>query len=153
MDLRSIMKFAKFGVMVPPQLADDGAFANNGYFDCQGLASVMILIIMGATDIAVGSDDAATPPKLEECDTTGGAYTAIPDADLSAVIGAGDDNKMYAIHVDRTATRKRYIQLDDPTAGNGSVGANMTVIAIGFPAETMPKTAAEMGIEELIEVI
>ena len=152
MNLRTILKSLKMGIMVPPQLKDNGAFANNTYFDCQGLSGVLVLIIMGATDIAMGSDGASTPPKLEECDTTGGTYTAVTSAALATVIGAGDGTKLFGIFVDRTKTRKRYLQIDDPTAGDGTLGVNMGAIALGFPPEQMPTSAAEMGLEEFIEV-
>jgi len=151
MNLRTILKSLKMGILVPPQLKDAGAFTGNTYFDCQGLSGVLVLMIVGTTDIAAGSDDDSTPPKLEECDTTGGTYTAVTDAALSAVIGAGDDDKLFAIFVDRTKTRKRYLQIDDPTAGDGTNGVNFAAIALGFPPEQMPTSAAEMGLEEFIE--
>lgn len=151
MDARAILKALKFGLMVKPQLKDAGAFASNTYYDTLGLSAMLVLFAMGDTDIAVGSDDDSTPPKLEECDTTGGTYTAVSNAALSAVIADTDDSKLKAIFVDLSKTHKRYIQVDDPTAGDGTTGANMTVIAIGFPSDQMPSSAAEMGLEELVE--
>lgn len=151
MDLRAILKALKIGTLVPPQLKDNGAFAGNTYFDTQGLSALLVLLIVGTLDIAAGSDDSSTPPKLEECDTTGGTYTAVSGAALSAVIGAGDDDKLFGIFVDLAKTHKRYIQVDDPTAGDGTNGVNMCAIAIGFPSDQMPHDAAGMGLEELIE--
>ena len=151
MDLRAILKALKFDIMVKPQLKDAGAFANNTYFDTAGLAAILVLFILGDTDIAAGSDDTSTPLKLEECDTTGGTYTAVTSAALATVLGAGDDSTMRAIFVDLAKSHKRYIQVDDPTAGDGTAGVNMCVLAIGFPSEVMPRTAAEMGLAELVE--
>jgi hypothetical protein len=151
MDLRAILKMLKFGIMVRPQLKDNGAFANNTYFDTIGLGAMLVLFIMGDTDIAVGTDDSSTPPALEECDTTGGTYTAVSNAALAAVIGAGDDAKMRGIFLDLTKTHKRYVQVNDPTAGDGTAGANMCALGVGFPLDESPRNAAGMGLEELIE--
>lgn len=153
MDIRSFLKHIKAGLMLPPQLKDDGDFANNTYFDCQGIGAVLVLFIVGALDIAVGSTDEATPPALEECDTFGGSYTAITGATLSAVIGASDDNKLYGIFVDRSVgARKRYLKVTTPHAGDGTTGANLTILALGFPADNIPNSSAEMGLEELVSV-
>jgi len=152
MDMKSLLKHIKVGELVPPQLKDNGAFAGNAYFDCQGLSGVLVLMHVGATDIAMGSTDSATPPYLEECDTYDGSYTKITGSDLAAVIGAGDDNKFYGIFVDRTKTRKRFLRINAPTAGDGTAGVNLEAKAIGFPSETVPITAAQQGLAELVSV-
>ena len=60
-------------------------------------AEALFLLNVGTTDAAIGSTDAATPPLIEECDTTGGSYTAVTGAALAAVLGQhGDDNKQFA---------------------------------------------------------
>ena len=142
----------KFGLCTYPELKDDGAFSDNTYVDTKGWGHVRFLFIVGNTDIAVGSDDSSTPPKIEECDTTGGAYTAVTSAALSAVIGAGDDAKMFAIDIDLTKTHKRYMQVDDPTAGDGTTGAALCVIAIlSRPSSgEFAGSAAQAGLEEKI---
>ena len=151
MDLKSILKHAKYGELVPPQLKDNGDFAGNTYFDTQGLAAVLALLHVGALDIAVGSTAEDAAPFLEECDIVDGTYTAITGAALSAVISATDDNKLFGIHVDLTKTHKRYLRINAPHSGDGTAGANLSAIAIGFPADVMPNSAAAMGLEELIE--
>jgi hypothetical protein len=149
--LKALLKAIKFGKLIPPQLKDDGAFAGNAIFDTQGLGGVMVLLVPGTVDAAIGSDDDSHALNLVECDTTDGTYTAITGAALSAVIGATDDDKMYGIYVDMSGTRKRYLQIDTPTAGNGTTGCNFCAIALGFPHDMLPKNAAEMGLAELIE--
>lgn len=151
MDLRAIAKWLKFCNMVYPELKDAGAFTNNTYFDTLGLSALLVIFQTGAIDIGFGSDNSTTPPKLEECDTTGGTYTAVTSAALSAVIGASDDGKMYGIYVDLSKSHKRYIQVDDPTAGDGTAGVAMCVLGIGFPSDQFPRNAAGMGLTELIE--
>jgi len=151
MDARAILKALKFGNMIYPELKDNGAFTNNTYFDTQGLSALLVLFQIGAIDIGFGSNADDEVPKLEECDTTGGTYTAVTDAALSACPGASDDGKLYGIFVDLSKTHKRYIQIDDPTAGDGTAGVAASAIGIGFPSDQMPHNAAGMGLTELIE--
>jgi hypothetical protein len=140
----------KLQQLVPPQLKDNGAFTGNTYVDTSGWNKLRIAFIVGTLDIAVGSTTAGTAPYVEECDTTGGSYTAVTDAALSAVIGAGDDDKNFAIDIDLTKTHKRYMQVNAPTAGDGTNGANMTIIALLSRPASSPVTAAEQGFEEII---
>jgi len=136
--------------LLKPQLKNNGAFVGNTYVDWGAWNHARILFVVGDTDAAVGSGDAATPPLVEECDTTGGGYTAISGAALSAVIGALDDNKNFAIDLDLRRTRKRYGRVKAPTADNGSTGANLTILCILSMGQVGPKNAAEMGLEELV---
>jgi len=156
MDLRAILKLLKFALVLPPQLKDDGDFAGNTYIDTQGLGAVLFLFATGATDVAagdaIGSTAEGTAPKLEECDTTGGSYTAVADAALADSIQYDEDDKLFGIFVDCARTHKRYMQVNPPHSAAGAVnGSNLCVIAIGFPSDQMPKSAGGMGLEELIE--
>lgn len=151
MDLRAVLKMLKIGELVPPQLKDDGDFADNTYFDTLGLSAVLVLIHVGTLDAAIGSTAEGNAVKLEECDTTGGTYTDITDAALADAIAADEDNSFFGIFLDLSKSHKRYIQINAPHAGNGTNGANMSAIAIGFPSDQMPKNAAGMGLTELIE--
>jgi hypothetical protein len=144
------LKALKFGLLTYPQLRDNGALASNTYFDTQGLSALLILIQVGAIDIGLGSTLSTTPPLVEECDTTGGSYTAVTSAALSACPGASDDGKLYGIFVDLTKTHKRYMRVQAPTAGDGTAGVAAAILAIGFPSAVMPRSATEMGLAELI---
>jgi hypothetical protein len=150
--LKNMLKHIKAGILVPPQLKNNGAADANTYFDCAGLSGVLVLGFVGTTDAALGSTAATTPPYLEECDTTNGSYTKVTGSDLAAVLSATDDNKFFGIFVDRTKSRKRYLEVNAPTLSNGTTGANLAIIAIGFPADVFPDTAAKMGLKELIQV-
>jgi len=150
MNLPAMLKALKFGLLTYPELKDNGAFTNNTYIDTQGLSAVLILTLVGAIDIGLGSTAASTPPLVEECDTTGGTYTAVTGAALSACPGASDDGKMYGIFVDLTKSHKRYMQVQAPTAGDGTAGVAAAIVAIGFPSDQMPHNAAGMGLAELI---
>ena len=150
MNMKSLLTHIKVGKLLPPQLKNNGAADGNTYFDCAGIGGVLVLGFVGTTDAALGSTASSTPPYLEECDTTNGSYTKITSSDLAAVLSATDDNKFFAWFVDRTKTRKRYLEVNAPTLANGTTGANLMIIALGFPAENLPITATQMGIKELI---
>jgi hypothetical protein len=136
-------------ILLRPQLKDNGAFANNAYVDFSGWNHCRFLFLVGDTDIAVGSTNESTPPLIEECDTTGGSYTAVAGAELSAVIGAGDDNKAFAIDLDLRKTHKRYGRVQAPAAGDGTLGANLAIIAI-LSMGNQPLDDAGQGLEELV---
>jgi hypothetical protein len=141
----------KFGQLLPPETKDNGNFVGNSYFDTLGLATALVLFNVGAGDIAIGSTAEGTPPYLEECDTYNGSYTAITGAALSAVIAADDDGKQIAIALDLTKNHKRYLAVNAPHSGDGTVGGSLQITRLGFPSDQMPKSAAEMGLKELIE--
>ena len=149
MDMRSVLKALKFTALLPTEkFKNNGAFGGNTYADTLGLSAILFLIDIGTTDVIVGSGGTAAALKIEECDTTGGSYTDVTGAALAAVISATGDSKLRGIFVDLSKSHKRYMQA--PTAGN-STGANLNITAIGFPSDQMPKSAAEMGLTELIE--
>ena len=114
------------------------------------MSAVLFLFDLGTTDVIVGSGGTTIPPFIEECDTTGGSYTAVTSAALAAVLAANGGSKLRAIFVDLSKTHKRYMEVNAPTAGN-STGANLNITAIGFPSDQMPKSAADQGLAELIE--
>jgi len=156
MDLRAILKMLQLKTVLPPQIKDDGDFAGNTYFDTQGLSAVLFVLSVGTTDVAagdaIGSTAEATAPKIEECDTTGGAYTDVTGAALADAIQYDEDDKLFGIFIDLTKTHKRYMQFNAPHSAAGAVnGSNAAGFAIGFPSDQMPHNAAGMGLEELIE--
>ncbi|MDD5064292.1 MAG: hypothetical protein PHQ35_05985 [Phycisphaerae bacterium] len=139
-------------IMLRPQLKNNGAFENNTYVDCAGWGHLRVEFILGDTDVAVGSGDAATPPKLEECDTEGGSYSDITDAELAAVLAANDDNKAKAIDLSLTHSHKRFVRVNAPTADNGVTGCNLCIIATLSKPNIGPKDADGQGLAELVVV-
>ncbi len=150
MDLRSVLKRCRYKIITPPQLKDNAAF-DVGFIDTQGLAGVAFLFATGDMDAAAGSGNATTAPKIVECDTTDGTYTDITGAALSAAIANDQDETLRGIFVDLTKSHKRYLQPSAPTAGDGTTGVEMAIIAIGFPSENFPDGAAAAGLAELVE--
>jgi hypothetical protein len=151
MDLRAILKALKVKTLTPPQLKDDGDFLNNTYIDTLGLSGLLVLIITGTIDAALGSTAEGTAPLLEECDTTDGNYTAVTGAALADAIADTEDDSIFGIFVNLAKTHKRYMRVQAPHAGNGSAGVNACILTLGFPSDQMPKSAAEMGLAELVE--
>jgi len=152
MDLRAIMKALKFGILVKPQIVNNGDFASNTPYDTAGMASFLALLITGVITAGspIGSTAETTPPLLEECDTSGGGYTAITGAAMAAVIPDTGDSLIYGVYVDLAKTHKRYIRWQAPHSGDGTPGAALCSIGIGFPSDTSPQSAAEMGLTNLV---
>lgn len=142
----------KFVLLTPPQLKDNGALANNTYLDTVGWGRVQFLIATGAIDIEFGSTNTATALLVEQCDTTGGTYTAVNSAALAAVLDGDDDNEMHMIEVDLTKSHKRYMRVQAPTAGDGTAGVNACIIGILSDPIDLPDSATQRGLAEHIIV-
>jgi len=142
---------AKWAILTPPQLKDNGALANNSYVDTAGWGHLEVAIITGVMDIALGSTTAATAPLLESDDAVAfSAATAITGAALAAAIAADGDSKIYKIDVDlMNVAHKRYVRVQAPTAGDGSAGVNACILArLSSPQGMAPNTAALRGLAE-----
>ncbi len=143
-------------LLLRPQLKDDGDFANNTYLDTAGWGNVRFLLAVGDTDVAsgeaIGSTAEATAPLVEECDTTGGSYTAVSGAALADAIDYDEDAKLFAIDVDLHKSGKRYMRIKAPHSAAGAVnGSNLCIIGIlSQPDGNAPANAAQQGLEELI---
>ncbi len=139
--------------LLPPQLKDDGDFANNAYVDISGYGYAEFIFQVGTTDAAIGSTAETAAPKIEECDTYDGAYTDVTDAALADAIAATEDNKLFQIDIDLTnGSHKRFMRVNAPHAGNGTIGANLAVLCILHKPEIGPASAADRGLEEHIIV-
>lgn len=156
MDIATALLHAKYSLLLRPQLKDDGDFASNTYVDTAGMDGILLfLFLVGNTDVAsgdaIGSTAEGTAPLIEQCDTTGGDYTAVTSAQLSDAIQFDDDASLFAIAVDLRKSHKRYMQVQAPhSAAGASLGSNLAILAIGIPA-IAPTNAAQMGLAELIQ--
>ncbi|MFA5187036.1 MAG: hypothetical protein WC551_11190 [Patescibacteria group bacterium] len=136
-------------LLVPPQLKDNAAFASNTYVDTAGWGYVEFVLISGTMDADIGTDDATTAVSIEQCDTTDGTYAAVTNAALADVFDDAKDNKIKQIDIDLSnGTYKRYMELNTPTAGDGTTGCNFCAIAILSKPIDGPATAAERGLDE-----
>lgn len=145
----------KMAILTPPQLKDDGDFAGNTYVDTKGWGHLRVLFIVGTTDVAsgnaIGSTAEGTAPFVEECDETGGSYTAVTDAALADSIQYNEDDKLFAIDIDLAKTHKRYMRVNAPHSAAGAVnGSNLAILAILSKPSIGPKNAAGQGLTEHI---
>lgn len=145
-------------MLLPPQLKNDGDFANNTYVDTAGWGYLEVLLLVGSTDVAagdaIGSTAEGTPPYLEECDTPDGAYTKITGAELSDSIQHDDDNKVFQLDVNLAdKTHKRYIRVNAPHSAAGAVsGSNLGIVGILSKPLRGPVDATERGLAEHVIV-
>ncbi len=139
-------------VLLAPQFKNNGAFLNNGYVDVSGWGHLRVEMIVGATDVIIGSTDTAHAPKLEaDDDAAFGSVADVEGATLAGVIAANDDNKVFAFDVDMRGSHKRFYRVNAPTAGNVT-GANLCIIATLSDPQISPSSEAEQGLEELVQV-
>jgi len=143
----------KIGILTPPQIKNNGDFDTNTYIDTQGWNHLRILFITGVITAAapIGSTAETTAPLVEECDTTGGAYTAVTGAALADAIADTEDGLLFAIDIDLAKSHKRYMQVQAPHSGDGAPGAALAIIGILSRPERGPGNAAEQGLTEHIK--
>lgn len=143
---------SKIGILLSPQLKNDGDFAGNTYIDTAGWGHLRVLLITGTVDITTGSTAEGMAPLVEECDTTDGSYTDVSDAALADSISATEDDSLFAIDIDLTKSHKRYMQVQAPHAGDGTTGNNLAIIGIlSKPMVQGPGSAADQGLTEHIK--
>lgn len=143
----------KYLLLTPPAAKVDDAAFTIASIDAKGWDYCTILCILGDTDIAmealkVGEADADSA----HVDITGLVYgTSVnTDGSTSSLPTASDDNKIFAFELD-LRKRKRYIKVA-ATAGDGTAGTFMTVLAILSRGEDVPTTATERGLAQLLRV-
>jgi hypothetical protein len=147
---------SKKALLLPPQLKDNGDFANNTYVDTAGWGYAEFLLAVGDTDVAagdaIGSTAEGTAPYIEECDTTGGAYTKVTGAELADSIQYNEDNKLFQIDVDLAdKAHKRYMRVNAPHSAAGAAnGSNLAITCTLSKPEKGPANAAGRGLAEHI---
>lgn len=117
-------------VISPVSVSDTTAQVGQ-VIDGQGFGSVTYLIATGS----IADADATFTVLLEECDTSGGTYTAVADADLLgtealAAFQFDDDNecrKLGYIGV------KRYTRMTITPVSNASAAVLAAVCVLGSP--------------------
>lgn len=143
----------KFALLLPPVSANGANFGSNTYLDTAGWEHLRVLLITGAIagGSAIGSTAHTTAPLLEQCDTTGGDYTAVTSAQLGDAIADSEGSKMFAIDVDLTMSHKRYMRVQAPDAGTGA--ALLAIVGILSRKSSGPAFgggATEAGLQEKI---
>lgn len=143
----------KMVAITPPAAIVDNASLTTASIDTKGFAHCRIMVLIGATDIAM------TALKVQESDNdsdysdvTGAVFaTSKNDAgSTSALPVATDDNKFFCIDIDLIG-RKRYLDLV-ATCGDGSAGTYITAWAELRRGEKVPAKASEAGISQRLVV-
>jgi hypothetical protein len=126
----------------------DGAAATSIAIDTMGFEYLALILSLGV------ADDALTVLKVTECDTSGGSYTDVDDADFSTdstLPTAGEDGLLFGAFVN-LQNRKRFIKLE-ATAGATGAGVAMSALAILSEAKIVPSDAASRGLTREVTVI
>jgi len=135
----------KVGLLIPPQLKDDGAPSGLTYIDTAGYRHLRVLLLVGTTDIAF-----TAAPIVQFCDTTDGTYSSVTAAALGDAPSATEDDGIFCIDVALDGKQGRYAKLLC-TAGNGTTGTNLAALAILSKAEQAPDTTTKAGLTEWIK--
>jgi len=133
----------------PAAIVDNAAFTT-ATIDTRGFGELLIVIIIGALDIAIAalklreSDDSGMAGAV---DVAGGDFSVTP---LTLPAGT-DDNTNIQIHVKLGANRKRFLDLS-LTGGDGAVGSFISVVGILGRASSDPSTATTRGAGQVANV-
>lgn len=134
----------KVVAVTPPGAIVDDASWTTTEIDTLGYDYLTLYFQIGATDIAMAA------LTVTESDTAGSGHAAISDFTASGTTGDGrlptatDDNKVFAYYIDLRA-RKRYIDVT-ATAGNGTSGTYLAIMAVLSRAKEGKLTSAEQGL-------
>lgn len=139
------MQEAKVINLIPPvAIVDDNASWTTTEIDTLGFKKCSIYVNLGASDIAMAA------LKVQESDTTGSGFADIDGLDFSSdgtLPSATDDGLVFAVHIDLTKNRKRFLDLV-ATAGNGSTGTFASGLAFLYDAVQTPSSASECGVSQ-----
>lgn len=140
--------------LTPPAAIVDNASFTVAELDCQDWDYVQILVILGATDIAM------TALAVTESDTTGSGHANVTGlvfgtstnlaGDTSALPTDADDDDIFRFDIDMRG-RKRFLDVT-ATAGDGSTGTYATIIAILSRGRIGPDTATDCGCNQILRV-
>lgn len=115
-----------YNICPPAAIVDDAAFT----FDYVDTKAGNVEYALARFIFAIGAIDAnmAVPPKIQECETSGGVYADISGAAINAsfVTAAGADDDVLVIDV-KLDKRMRYLK-PAATGGNGDAGMYMNAI-------------------------
>lgn len=144
----------KFVTITPPGVIKDNASWTTAEIDTAGWDYMTIVAHLGATDIAMAA------LAVTESDTSGSGHANVTgliwgtstniDGSTSAAPSATDDNTFQVAEID-LRYRKRYIDVT-ATAGDGTAGTYLTIIAILSKADDGPVSISERGCNEVLRV-
>jgi len=132
--MRDQMNELHFKRAISPVSSADSTALTGEVIDLQGYAACTFVIATGS----IGDADATFAVEVQECDTSGGSYTAVADANLigtEALAGFifSDDNKCFKVGYQGS---KRYVKIViTPTGNSGTPSAALlaAVAVLGHP--------------------
>lgn len=127
---------------ISPASVSDNTAQVGQVIDRLGYESVTYLILTGS----IADADTTFTVLLEECDTSGGSYTAVADADMisqlagtapetAAAFQFDDDNEVRKLGY---VGNKRYTKLTVTPANNASAAVLAAVAVLGNPTLVQP---------------
>ncbi|OYP34139.1 hypothetical protein [Rhodopirellula sp. MGV] len=144
---------AKFVQVIAPGAIVDNASFTTAEIDTAGYDYLTLICNVGATDIAMAA------MKLQASHETGTGFVDVDGLDMdgdtdafggtAALPSATDDNSLVVFQADLKKGNYRYWDLV-ATAGDGSTGTYLSVVAILTEGERAPNTAAQYGVETLL---
>lgn len=154
--MKTLIQDVKFIQMVKPQAIFDDATATSTAVDISGYGKCAIVVLTGATDIAM------TALKVQESDALSSATALSSGADITGLVygtslnpdtGATStlptsttDGSIFAFEFD-TLGRKRYVNLV-ATMGDGTAGGYFAAFAILGNSENGLYTAVLRGLAQ-----
>lgn len=149
----------KVQFLTAPGAIVDNASLTTAVIDTVGAHLVEILVLIGASDAAMSALSVQESDEKADANTLSGGTgisdlvagtSALTNGSASALPSATDDNKFFRFLVN-TQGRKRYLDLT-ATGGDGTAGAYISAIAILHYLTTSPKTDAERGVAQTLQV-
>jgi hypothetical protein len=116
---------------IDPQLADNTALTSD-WVSLKDFAQVMFVVNVGATDIEVDA-------KIQSADDSSGTNAADISGLAVTQLTGTDDNKQVILSVNQAEvnTGDTHVAVV-VTVGNGTTGAYVSAVGIGFNAEYQP---------------
>lgn len=129
--MRDLMNQIHIKRAISPVSVADNTAQTGEVVDLQGYDSCTFVIATGS----IADADATFAVEVQECDTSGGTYTAVADANLvgtEALAGFqfDDDNECRKIGY---IGSKRYVKLVITPSGNASAALLSAVAVLGHP--------------------
>lgn len=126
-------------------LLRDNTTVTTDWVDMGKWQRVMFIIQVGATDITVDA-------KLQSADDTSGTNATDITGKATSQWSATDDNKIKVLNVSKDELNTDDIAVAcKVTIGDGTAGANVSVVAVGIPHYDPPEYVDLTAVAQIVE--
>ena len=139
--MKDVFSQIKLARAISPVVVTDNTATASQVLDCAGFTGATVVYCTGT----VADADTTITALLQECDTSGGTYTDVADADMIGTESGGsfdfsDDNKVYKLAY---KGNKRYLKFTLTPANNTG---NLPIAAIWIleNPRSLPQTTQEI---------